>query len=242
MDDSDAGETVVVPRVELLRFFDEKPEESLTHAGSIVTVVGEDLNTSCFIHYLNGVGAQGTVINQSVTTGNRIGPRLDRWISVRWPDTSRTVFQTEIKSWSAHAFGGEVLEVEAGASAVAEYRQRRWDGRWDAGNRLLRNGGPTLKVLVRMKPPPGVDAGDVHPLLIFWEAIGPRGSDHLFKVPDPRHEFPKASWPTSPEFPELWVFSVSSYLRSIDAETLTLRMPSAAHRLRFLRNLFRVAE
>lgn len=242
MDNPESGETILVPRIELLRFLDEKPEGSMTHAGSIVNLIGEDLNTACFIDYLDGVGAQGTVINQSVTTGKGRGPRLDRWLSVGWPDSSRTVFQTEIKSWSAHAYGGEVLPVEAGTSAVAEYRQRRWDGRWDERNRLLRDSDRTRKVLVRMKPPPGVDAGDVRPLLIFWEAIGPRESDHLFKIPNPKHEFPKTSWPTSPEFPELWVFSVSSYLRSIEAETLTLRMPSVARRLRFLQDLLRVGE
>ena len=242
MGNLDSREIISVPRTELLRFFDERPEGSMTHAGSIVTVVGEDLNTACFVDYLDGIGAKGSVFNQRVTTGNRKGPRLDRWIDVRWPDNSRTVFQTEIKSWSAHAYGGEVLAVDAGTQAIAEYRQRRWDRRWNEKSRMLTDGERTLKVLVRMKPPEGVDASDVRPLLIFWEAIGPPESDHLFKIPNPSHEFPKKSWPTSPEFPELWVFSVSSYLRSVAAETLTLPMPNAAHRLRLLQDLFRVGD
>ena len=197
MGDPDSREIISVPRTALLRFFDEKPEESLTHAASIIAVVGEDLNTACFLHYLDGIGAKGTVFNQSVTTGNRTGPRLDRWINVRWPDNSRIVFQTEIKSWSAHAYGGKVLAVDASAHTTAEYRQQLWDRRWDNKSRMLRDGGRTLKVLVRMKPPEGVDARDVRPLLIFWEAIGPSESDHLFKIPNPKHEFPNRSWPTS---------------------------------------------
>ena len=209
---------------------------------SIVGLVGEELNAACFIDYLDGIGAKATVLNQSVTRGSGKGPWLDRWIDVRSPDNSRTVFQTEIKSWSAHSYGGEVLAVDADTQAIAKYRQRRWDRRWDAERRLLRDSNQTLKVLVRMKPPEGVDAGDVRPLLIFWEAIGPPKSDHLFKIPNPSHEFPKKSWPTSPEFPELWVFSVSSYLRSVAAETLTLPMPNAAHRLRLLQDLFRVGD
>ena len=233
---------VSVPRTELLRFFDEKPRESLTHAGSIVGVVGEDLATACFVDYLDRSGSEGTVLNHSVTTGKRTGPRLDRWIDVRWSDESRTVFQTEIKSWSAHAYGGQVLAVDADTDTLAKYRQKRWDGRWDAENRALRDVDRTGKVLVRMKPPEGVEASDVRPLLIFWEAIGPADSDHLFNIPNPRHDFPNESWLSSPGFPELWVFSVSSYLRSIAAETLSLHMPNAAQRLRSLQNLFRVAD
>ena len=78
MSNPESRDSILVPRTELLRFFDERPEGSVTHAGSIVTVVGEDLNTACFIAYLDGIGAKGTGFNQSVTTGNRAGPRLDR--------------------------------------------------------------------------------------------------------------------------------------------------------------------
>lgn len=239
MSNPESRDVVVVPRTELLSFFDEKPEWSLTHAGGVGTLVGEDLNTACFFHYLDSIGSNGTVIRQSVTTGKSPGPQLDRWIDVYWPDNSRTVFQTEIKNWSAHSLGGEILAVDACTRTIAEYRQRRWDLRWNEQSRMLTN-ERTLKVLVRMKPPEGVDAGDVRPLLIFWEALGPRESAHLFQIPDPSHEFPKESWSASPEFPELWVFSVSSYLRSVKEETLTLRMPNAANRLRSLQRLFSV--
>lgn len=242
MGNPESRDIILVPRAELLRFFDERPEWSITHAGKVGTLVGEDLNTACFFDYLDRIGAKGTVFKQSVTTGNRSGPQLDRWIDVCWPDNSRTVFQTEIKNWSAHSPGGKVLAVDAGTQAIAEYRQRRWDRRWNEQSRMLTDVERTLKVLVRMKPPEGVDTSDVRPLLIFWEAIGPRESDHLFKIPNPSHEFPKESWPASPEFPELWVFSVSSYLRSVTAETLTLHMPNAAHRLRSLQHLFRVGD
>lgn len=239
---ADTREVISAPRIELLRFFDEKPAGSITHVGSIATLLGEDLNTALFVDYLDGIGAKATVCNQSVTTGKRKGPRLDRWIDVRWSDDSKTVFQTEIKNWSAHSPGGEVLPVDADTQTIAEYRQRRWDRRWNEESRLLTDGERTLKVLVRMKPPEGVDAEDVRPLLIFWEAIGPPELDHLFEVPNPSHEFPKESWPRSHEFPELWVFSVSSYLRSVAAETLALHMPRAAHRVRLLRDLFSLGD
>ena len=75
----------------------------------------------------------------------------------------------------------------------------------------------------------------VKPLLVFWEPIGPSDS-HLEQVainydfPFPRPE----NWPskgTFPEFPALWVFSVSSYLRSLPSERkIYLRMPTVAER------------
>ena len=103
----------------------------------------------------------------------------------------------------------------------------RWENEWDSRAQLLRHPN-TGKVLSRMKPPAGVDEECIRPLLIFWEALGPsdRADEHLFNVEVDGH------------FPELWVFSVSSYLRSIQDDTLELDMPDAAHRLRSLNCLF----
>ncbi len=101
---------------ELLHFFDEKPDWSRGQATSVVGVIGEDLNTACFQSYLESTGGSAKVLTDtksskplSVTTGKQKGPRLDRWMDVNWPDGSSTVFQTEIKNWSAHAIGGKVL-------------------------------------------------------------------------------------------------------------------------------------
>ncbi len=245
MSGSESSQFITIRRSELLRFFDEKPEGSLTHATSIVAVVGEDLNAACFVQYLRDIGAVGTILDDSVTTGKTQGPRLDRWIDVRWSDNSRTVFQTEIKSWSAHAIGGKVLSVDASQQVIAEYKQQRWDVHWDEGKHTLKH-DYTGKVLVPMNPPKGVDARVIRPLLILWEAIGPseHSDKHFFSIPNPSNDFPgrKESWPTFPGFPELWVFSVSSYMRSSKADTITLRMPRAAHRIRILQDLFKVGD
>lgn len=234
--------TLSVNRKELLRFFDEKPPESKGQATSIVGVVGEDLNAACFQHYLESRGATVCVRNQPVTTGEQKGPRLDRWIDVTCSDESRIVFQTEIKNWSAHAVGGKTLLTLASPSEERDYKQARWKHHWDTQCRTLKDKS-TAKVLVRMQPPQGIDEEVIRPLLIFWEAIGPaeQANDHLFKVGSPTFVFPfprPEGWPETCEFSELWVFSVSSYLRSLPDAAIELCMPNAANRLQILGRLF----
>ena len=222
----------------LLRFFDEKPEWSEGHATGVVAVVGEDLSTACFMHYLKSRGADAAVLTRDdsnkpypVTTGRRRGPRLDRWIQADWGNGSTTVFQTEIKNWSSHSLSGKTLSVHATPEEVAFHKEKRWNLRWD-GSRL--QPAHATKVLIRMKPPCGIDPKSVRPLLIFWEPIGPRdrSADHLFSIALPR------VLDGSGVFPELSVFSVSSYLRSIPGTHIELHMPDAACRLSILSTLF----
>ena len=241
---------VTIDRRELLEFFDEKPEWSKGHATAIVGVVGEDLNTACFRHYLKSRGAEATVLDGSVTTGRQKGPRLDRWICVKWCDGSRTVFQTEIKNWSAHAISGKILPVCASPEEVSRYKAARWEHRWDTKRHTLKGGRhasatATAKVLVKMKAPYGVNEEIVRPLLIFWEALGPQDKpdEHLFHIEKPTCNFAfnrPASWANvSYHDSELWVFSVSSYLRSLSCNTIDLEMPTARRRFSLLSHLFR---
>ena len=219
----------------LLDFFDEKPEWSVGHATGLVGIVGEDLNTACLQHYLESKGGSASVFRRSdtgrplpVNTGGKRGPWLDRWISVKWPDQSTTVFQTEIKSWSAHAFGGTALPLSLSPEELRDRKRKQWDSLWDSEERRLTH-PLALKVLVPMKPPDEVDPKDVRPLLIFWAALESRErpDSHLFKVDV-----------ADAEFQELWVFSVSGYLRSLRVPSIELEMPDAALRLRSLNRLF----
>ena len=243
-----ANSLVKIGVKDLLCFFDEKPDGSEGHATGIVGIVGEDLNAACFQHYLKSKCAHACVLPYRVTTGNRKGPRLDRWIKVDWSEGEKTVFQTEIKNWSAHAIGGKRLSVSASPEEVSEYKHTRWEGHWVVQRHTLRE-PYTAKVLVRMKPPDGVDEKIIRPLLIFWEALGPRdqADSHLFRINTPTCDFPfelPNTWPNPREFPglwifsELWVFSVSSYLRSIPDTSIELDMPDAAARLQILNRLF----
>ena len=249
-DGSDGGsssEFVAINVEEVLRFFDEKPDWSIKQVAAVVGVVGEDLNAACFQHYVEStMGAKVTVRTDPVTTGRRKGPRLDRWIVVDWPDKARTAFQTEIKSWSAHAFGGRTLPVRATPEQVAEYKRPRWQMMWDRDRRTL-TFREIAKVLVPMKPPCDLGADEILPLLIFWEVLGrpDQAESHLFKAEGPTGGFsfdPPATWPPAGTFPALWVFSVSSYLRSIRDTSVELHMPNAARRLQILRRLFSTAQ
>lgn len=222
----------------LLQFFDKKPGWSVGHATGVVGIVGEDLNAACFQRYVAEKGGSATVLRNPdtgrplpVTMGRSSGPRLDRWIRVDWPDKPVTVFQTEIKSWSAHAISGRSLSVSASQDELARYRQSRWERRWDSEARRLKH-SLMSKVLEPMNPPGCVKDEVICPLLIFWEALGPPGSsdEHFFKVEV-----------DAPAFQELWVFSVSSYLRGLLSEGIAeidLEMPDAALRLRTVNRLF----
>lgn len=223
---------------DLLSFFDEKPDWAERHATAVVGVAGEDLNTACFCHYLESRGHRGEVLADgsgkplAVSPGTRKGSRLDRWIEVRWKDGTRNLFQTEIKNWSAHSLSGEILRLCASDKEVRAYKQSRWENRWDRDEQRLRV-RQTSKVLSPMRPPSGCEGKDIQPLLIFWEALGLRDNagDHLFSVD-------VADNPG--KFPKLWVFSVSSYLRSVKQDKLELMLPEASHRLAVLRKLFAV--
>ena len=224
----------------LLHFFDEKPDWGVGHATGIISIVGEDLGAACLQHCIGAQGGQAMVLRNPdtgktwpVKPGGRKGPWLDRWIRVNWPDGSTAVFQTEIKSWSSHGYGGIRLPLSASPDAIRVHRRSRWDRFWDSGSRRLKH-PLTVKVLKRMKPPEGVDQETVRPLLIFWEALGPGDSpaDRPFQV-----EVDDSC------FPELSVFSVSGYLRSLRAkgiERVELEMPDAVLRLRKMNQWFSI--
>lgn len=237
---SSSASLVTVQVKDLLQFFDEKPDWSLKRATSVVGIAGEDLNAASFQHYVESKGGSACVLREHdstrplpVTTGSKKGFWLDRWIRVKWRDEPGFVFQTEIKNWSSHAIGGRKLCVSATAEELREYKVDRWNRHWDEDQRCLR-GTNTAKVLFQMQEPKerGVHKSEVRPLLIFWEALAPAEEvdQHLFQV--------NVASNAPGDFKELWVFSVSSYLRSVRDSTLDLDMPEAASRLWVLGRLF----
>jgi hypothetical protein len=212
----------------LLEFFDEKPGESLGQATAIVAVAGEDLGVGLLKHCLECTrnAKVGILPGPPPTTGNLKGPRLDRWVDVVWPDGSGRLFQTEIKNWSAHAIGGKILKVDAPPDEVARFAVERWGMHagamytWRAIN----------KVLTPMKRPSGVDPSHtLEPLLIYWTVIHPEGLNESFFS----HDLEPGQ-----NFPRLWFFSMSSYLRSLNEAAIELEMPHAANRISWLHRLF----
>ena len=231
------GVTVDVP--EIIRFFDEKSDYSLRQSTSVVAVVGEDLAAACFKRYLEAKERErGTTVCIRWDDGvpksckKKDRRRLDRWIVVDRPNCGRQVFQTEIKHWSCHSVKGECISLEADTEKLQQHKYDRWNIQWDPKKKSLRD-RHHAKVLMPTKPPPGdLSEACKLPLIIYWAPMLPEGKpdEPLFSV----CTNPKCS------FKELWVFSVSSYLRSIvDKEPeICLKMPNAAKRLRILDDLF----
>ena len=231
-------EGVLGERLNVASFQDEGPNWVSKHASSIAGVVGEALNVACLRHYLvNQKSAKVTIRPEKVTTGKQKGSRLDRWIVVDWPDSPRTVFQTEIKNWSSHSISGKRLYLQASQEEVTQYKEERWRLRWDPQRRELK-AAPTKKVLDKMQPPSDLSTDTILPLLIFWEALGPRDQpEPLFHV-----DLRPSSWR---EFSELCIFSVSSYLRDVlrtGCAQLTLPMSDVAIRLQILSSLVRMPD
>lgn len=203
-----------------LRFFDEAPSESDHHASGVVGVLGEELGAALLVRYLKNVYGEAMIVSKAVNTGKQRGPRLDQWVAVESRGRT-TLFQVEIKNWSAHSIGGKKLLINASRKVLRAHRKERWNHYWD-GRRFRSK--KAQKVLRPMVPPEDVR---VEPLICFWDAVHPKGADApLFRVPLKRRRFKR-----------LWVFSMSSYLRGLRSKQIRLHMPEAVDRLNWLRQL-----
>ena len=213
---------------ETLLFFDEAPADSRKHATAMVAVFGEDLGASLLCRHMEERGDSARVITHGgtplqPTNGTGSGDRLDRWLLVENAG-GRTLYQVEVKNWSAHAIGGRVLPIQADQRLLREYRLERWQREWDADRDTFRHPA-VAKVFARMKPPKHMDAEEVQPLVCYWWSIHPSGADQpLFWHPLRREVN---------GFTGAWVFSMSSYLRSLKTPEIVLEMPSASHRIRW---------
>ncbi|MDP2919719.1 MAG: hypothetical protein Q8O43_05850 [Dehalococcoidia bacterium] len=210
----------------ILTFFDEKPENSKRHATAICAVAGEDLGISLLKHYFECQGSEVRILPDACTTGEQKGPRLDRWLLVIGRD-KRTLYQVEIKNWSAHAIGGKCIGINANEQKLSAYKIERWAHEWRNNNFTKKQ---VKKVLTPMRLP--AIEHDVHePLVCYWTALHPDGLNQPFfslKV-------------VGSEFPLVYVFSMSIYLRSLrqaGLKRLELHMPDASRRYDWLQQLF----
>ncbi|MEQ9618431.1 MAG: hypothetical protein RIG61_04580 [Deltaproteobacteria bacterium] len=212
----------------LLEFFDEKPITSQRHATSLTQMFGEDLGAALFNHYLNSRGIESRVISNKCTTGKKSGPRLDRWILTN-ENGYRVLYQTEIKNWSAHAIGGSIIRTMASSDELSEYGKKEWSNIWDSEKSNFK--WPTLsKVLFEMKEPTNIEYDEKRPLLIYWIPLCyMERSSPFFNVQVKSNIFDR-----------LWVFSMSSYLRSINTDKIVVKnMPNFANRLLWINSIFK---
>jgi len=226
-----------------LEFFDERPAGSKGHATGIMSLIGEDLGVGLLKHYLESQDAQVHILNERPRSGSvddsvraqfpntKVRPELDYWVDVVRPNGSATLFQVEVKSWAAWAIGGRVLNVDASPDSARAFRQERW--KW-YGWEQVRPGaslrGPiwsAVKVLVPMRRPSGV-AHPVEPLVSYWVALHPAGDDECL--------FPH-KLPDGLPFSQVWVFSQSAYLRSLNLDELEVDTPNVSARVAWLRRI-----
>jgi hypothetical protein len=218
---------VQIDIVRTLQFYDEAILSSLHHATAINAVAGEDLGAGLFSHYLKQKNFAVRILPDKCTQGTTSGVRLDRWI-LAVMNGKKIYFQTEIKNWSAHAFGGRRLKIDASPREISAHKIERWNYFWD---------GQTFrppqarKVLTPMKLLE--ENCTVRPLICFWDAMHPKGKrDPLFSVPL-----------LNERFPAIWVFSMSAHLRNLlsaGVKKLSLEMIDTESRIVWLSEMFRV--
>lgn len=219
---------------ELLRFFDEAPADSASHATAIVSILGEDIGAALLQKRLEEDGIHTYVHpgpNGRPTTPRAKGCRLDRWVLC---DERKKQYQVEIKNWSACALGGKRFTTAMDASdyedRLRKHRMERWECTFNRNAQRFWNSSATDKVLRRMVNAPWMDI-DVEPVICFWDPMHPKGeAESLFRV-ELEHNA------NGFDFGQFWVFSMSNYLRSLRDDHIFLDMPSAAQRLRWLRQL-----
>lgn len=236
---------------ELLLFFDERPMDSRGHASAVVPFIGEELGASLLCRYYRAQGCTARILTKkgtaiTPTPGTNKGGRLDRWVLTKTGDNDPTLYQVEVKNWSAHSYGGKVLNVAAAEDEIRVYRMNRWQDHWNEDKCDFRD-DEAAKVLVRMKPPSRVDDETgrlcgfpfmpderVEPLICFWWPVHSEGQNESLWF---------CRFQSGPinGFRGVWVFSMSNYLRSVRASgvpRITLAMPITEQRVAWLDRFF----
>jgi hypothetical protein len=222
---------ITINRGELLNFFDSDIKVR-HHSSSIKAIIGEELMLALLVEYFRRNRETAKVVSRTCTTGNKKGHQLDAWLEVKHKSGPHDIvlYQVEVKSWSAHGVGGGSKYLRDGASEeeLSRHMKLAWSHYWKDGDFL----NPGLnKVLTPMMPP---YAAKVLPLACLWAPLHPDGKLEPFFRPNEKCS----------NFPEVWVFSASSFLRSISLtdEPIKLKLPIYSERMRLLNNLFKPQE
>ena len=218
---------MVINLKSLLDLYDHKTKNNIGCVSAINGMIGEDLAVALFLDYARRKNLNPSIVSEKCTPGESKGVRLDRWLSVQ--DGNKVIYyQTEIKNWTAHSYRGKSLPKNLDEEGMKKYRKDRWGQRFDVSNHCLLDTSAN-KVLVPMKLDATIPIDtEIRPLIIFWEAMHPEGSSEEF-----------FSHPVSgKDFDELWVFSMSNYVRNlIDNDKVTsieVNMPAVDARIQWL--------
>ena len=222
---------------QILHLFDEKAEDNELkgHATSVVSFLGEDLNSAIFAHYGKSLGAEVKLLPDKVTTGRQKGPRLDRWIF--WRKSKSVLYQSEIKSWSSWAIGSRPLLSTAEDHEIANAAKKDWERELKEDYIGKKVYGRVSKVLLKMMAPEGFRNIKVEPLVIHWRVINPKGTKPFFRIPVRQLNIKFKS-----DFFTINYFSVSLYLRKLlkkGKKYIKIEMSHVQERLNIVNNLLK---
>jgi len=194
------------------------------------------LNSAIFKHFREEeFGSLVKVFDDTPTTGNNIGKRLDRWIFEE-KGKNKILYQAEIKNWAARAIGGSNVAIDIGIQKLSELIRQNWNHQFLDINKKEKNG--INKVFIEMKEKEGLKNKingkyEKVPLLIIWEAAHPRGENKQWY----RYQVNKKYF----DFDYCYIFSCSLYLRYLYAKKvkkISLEMTNVERRLLNMNRLF----
>ena len=203
---------------ELLSLYDTYQKTDGGFPTAVSSLGGEELGLALLQHYLRGQGRVANRLPGVPRTGNQKGYRLDGWLVL-----DGELMQVEVKNWGANAIGGTPFK-DGGD----------WAGGWQGFLRSFKQ--PNLqKVLSPMRPPLAHAGPVMHATACMWPVMHPAGTtEPMFVVPV--SDLSQVPWANP--FAELHVFSMSSYLRALNVDTLDLEMPVLHGRLQRLTKIF----
>lgn len=219
---------------EIIKLFDEKKDEYKNHISPIIGLIGEDFLTALFQYYLESIGRKVEILNGHPTKqlSNRRSKNLDRWILVNDERGKRTLYQTEIKNWTAYSIGGFSLNADKRLS-------KKTNQNWDRFVELLEKEDKLRKVILKMNRHNDISKQvKIAPLLLYWLPMfyNKRKCFFEYKIKKPRRS----------EFNYLYIFSGSSFLREYVQKNgnkpLILKIGNATEvRLRILKDKFHIS-
>jgi hypothetical protein len=222
---------------ELIKFYDLKGENH-KHASSVTGLIGEDLITGIFKHYLESQNSNVKVTVLPENPKEEKGRWLDRWI-IEENGSKNICYQTEIKNWSAHSLGGVQFYYDSNTPLKFETSDsdKIFNKIWDDSKMEFKDAAVN-KVLKKMRSNADLDSitnKTIEPLVCFWMPITKSS------IKEPIIELKISN--TNTHFDRVTIFSASIYLRKLRSygdTKLEIEPGHIATRMEKLNNLFSI--
>ena len=193
----------------------QRPFCSQKSSNSLNAIIGEEIGLALLQNF---IGKKFSYLNRQcleMLENGGFGRHLDAWIGVSISGVE-ILFQSEIKNWNVHSLNGRQLAIDAPPDESAAYRRERWHNQFeDCGDGTYFPKEDNIsKVLRQTQKPFDVAGREIRPIIIFWEAMHPRGKQKaLFSVTLPRDASCRIK--NFDGFKKLWVFSMSNHVRNL---------------------------